>query len=167
MKKIIFTILLLVFSASSFFGQTSSITNEEYEFYSNLLSQKSVIFRNTYVPEISYLQYTRKKISNLPQELINDFNLKNNKSYQIEDKLGAFRFSDHPRPDLDKAKEIVFIFDAFETVSRVGFTKDKKQALIYHLHSFEGPGSAYGGFYWYIRKNDEWKIKKYVAVPIF
>lgn len=167
MKKIAFTILLVVLGGFNAFGQTSEITAEEYEFYLNILNPKYVLTRETYAPEQSYLQYAKKKMRSLPQELVNDFNLKNKKSYRIEDKLGGFRFSDQPKPVRDTDKQIVFLFDAFETVSRVGFTKDKKQALIYYLQSCEGTSCAYGGFYWYVYEKENWKIKKHIAIPIF
>lgn len=166
MRKIIFIILLLAFCVSNIWGQ-SEITQEEYDFYSKFLVEKSVIVRYTELPPYDDFQYVRKKLKGIPKELVNDFFQKNDKSYRIENKLIGFRFSDEPKPNLNTEKEIVFVWDILETVSRVGFTKDGKQALIRYERYCEAVPCGVEDFIWMINEKGNWKIKKRASPVIF
>jgi hypothetical protein len=149
---------LIALLSFNLFAQ-AEITPEEYDFYSKFLRRECVIRRFTESIDSIYIKAAKKKMPQIPKELVEDFNLKNGKSYRIEDKLKGFKFTDQPKPNFDTTKEIVFVFDEINSVSRAGFTKDKKQALIFLSRSFEAVASGDAGIYWLVYKNGNWEIK--------
>jgi len=160
MRKISLAFLSLVFYSSSLFGQVAEITDAEYKFYSHFLTNDFVVQRNTESLSDQDLEFAKRKMKKVPKELFRDFELKNETSYRIENNLKEFRFSDQPKPTLYTKNRIVFIFDKMAAVSRIGFTKDGKQALIFRSDLYEATYDGSMGLYWLVEKNGKWKIKQ-------
>jgi hypothetical protein len=158
MKRIIFIFLLIILCGFNLFAQ-AEITREEYDFYAKFLRCRCVIKRFTESLHPRYIKAAKKKMPQMPPELLEDFNRKNRESYRISEKLKGFRFSDEPKPNLDTTKEIVLNFDLIITVSRVGFSRDKKQALVFHSPYSEATTGGTTAIYWLVYKNGNWEIK--------
>lgn len=161
MKKIILTILLMAFCNFNFFAQ-SEISQQEYNFYSKFLDKEAVLDRYTLIEEIE--GRLKKALGKLPEDLVADFLRKNSQKAKIEDKLRGFMLSDRLDPiwnvyNKDK-NEIHFVFQKYQSVSRVGFSKNGKYALMCYSTSTEG--LPYGSTFliWFVREQDSWKEKK-------
>jgi hypothetical protein len=151
---------LIALGSGNLFAQ-AEITQEEYDFYAKFLRCQCVIERFTESIHPRYIKAAKKKMPQISQELLEDFSLKNKQSYRIEDKLKGFRFTDQPKPNFDAGKEIVFNFDLIITVSRVGFTRDKKQALVFRSPYSEATTGGTTAIYWLVYKDGDWEIKDY------
>jgi hypothetical protein len=160
MKKIIFTILLITVYYLPAFSQ-SNITAQEYDFYANYIDRRFIIYRNTLILDSIYLKAAKKQLKGVSNELFNDFVLKNNKSYRIGEGLKGYRFTDEPKPNLDTNKELVIIFDAIAAISRVGFTKGGKQALIFYSESAECCSGCFNAVIWLKLENNKWVTHKF------
>ncbi|MGI9036494.1 MAG: hypothetical protein ACR2GD_10710 [Pyrinomonadaceae bacterium] len=161
MRKIIFTILLIAFGSFNLFAQ-SEITQEEYDFYSKFLSKDAVLNRNTVMEEIE--GRVKKALSKLPKDLVADFLKKNEQSSRIENKLKGFEFPDQADPtwniyNKDK-NEIHFVYQKHQYVSRVGFSKGGKYALVYRATSTDGIADGGSFIIWLVREQSSWKEKK-------
>lgn len=158
MRKICFTILLFIFFSFNLFGQ-SEITQEEYDFLQSYLENKYVLVRNTAKFDSLTIKRAEKKLRRAPKELFAEFQNRTVKSYRIENKLNGFRFNDEPKPNLNTAREIHFVFDELVIISRVAFTKDKKQALFYSSYFSEAVSGCSPNIYWLVKTNGKWEIK--------
>lgn len=165
MNKITFTILLIAFFSLNIFSQ-SDITSQEYDFYANYLNRKFVINRFTMQLDSIHLKSAKKQLKGISTELFNDFVLKNKKDYRIGESLKGYRFTDESKPNVDTDKELVFIFDAIVNISRVGFSKDGKQALVYYSEHSECCFGCFVAVIWLKLENNKWNTHKFYQTVI-
>lgn len=168
MRIITFTALLILLFGYNSFAQ-SKITQEEYVVYSRILDKNKILWRETGLHEI--YENVERKLNKLPKDLVEDFLGKNEKSYIIENKIEGIRFSDQLDPtwnNFNKEKnEIHFVFVTNQSVSRVGFSKDGKYALVYYGYAEEATPWGVGYIYLLTKNNREWRIKKSIQAWVY
>ena len=157
MNTITSTILLLVVCSLNLLAQ-SGVTEREYEFYKKFIEADYVLNRFIQKLDSTYMKSAKKKMWKAPKELFIDYELKNDKSYKIGGRLKEFRFTDQPKLNFDNGNQLVFIYERFAAVSRVGFTKNGKEALLYYQTNYDCCSGASAGIYWLKLKNTKWEI---------
>lgn len=199
MKGIVFVVLLVIFCCFNLFGQKAQtgFTDDEYKFISEIWSGSKdsllVIKNNTIPANLSEeegnrgihldgresISYLKEQIADLSDEIIKDFNLKNDKAYQLQRKFtfaGKYELMSEndvskifyeAEGDLDSGWENFknkypnsFGYIQF---SRIGFNKDRNQALIYSTSS-GGSFSAEGSYIFYVKEKEKWVRKKEVIL---
>ncbi|MGI9054532.1 MAG: hypothetical protein ACR2F2_01885 [Pyrinomonadaceae bacterium] len=121
--------------------------------------------------------YAKAKFTDTTTDLIQDFNAKNDKSYLLERKFAGCKnyvlvtktdVSDIFKNSKDGWKDFNVKYPksgGFERFSRIGFSPDKKQAVIFLSYSC-GWLCASGDFYFFVKEEGEWieKVKQNVWV---
>ena len=124
--------------------------------------------------------YLKKMMPGVTDELINDFNAKNGKSYKLERKFDGCKnyvlisrselasiFS--VEPGLDEAWKRFYIkypgSGGHLEFCRTGLSRDKKQALIFHSYVC-GSLCSSGDFFLFVKAGDEWIEKATVNLWI-
>ncbi len=107
----------------------------------------------------------------MPKDLVEDFLKKNENSSRIEDKIEGVNFSDELDPTWNKfnkdKNEIHFVYVTNQSVSRVGFTKDGKYALVYYGYAEEATPWGIGKICLFVKKNKEWREKKCIQSWVY
>jgi hypothetical protein len=184
MKKAIFLFtILFCFSVNALARNPSpiqeQIEHEEYEVYKALLGEGYQLVINrvtTSGPRID--DVTRKKLSILKPDTLQNFIKRNQKSFELKDEFGIqpkvmlihyaevkpfFEMSRVNEFEAANAYKKKFGTFSFHLLSRVGFNKGKNQAVVYLDTNTEICGTCSSGYYVVLsKKNNQWKIKKRV-----
>ncbi len=188
MKKMIFITLLIVFCCLSLSAQKkqAGLADEEYAMLSSILDGISVIENktiparifadgkegNSFDGNVSIFRL-REAMPNLSDETVKDFNSNNDKEYALEKKFninGEYELisDDEISKIFYKAENLEKAWESFRKkypksggfvqFSRVGFSSDKKQAVIYFTYSC-GSLCASGDFIFYVKEKEKWVEK--------
>ena len=152
MKKLILTSLLILFSGLNCFAQKKAekskvcITEQEYEIY-NLIGVRNYQNQTTTSPLSDYVE-TELQIS---PETVADFKEQNSKTYLLR----CVNRADGKTAKLRKSRG----GNASTGFSRIGFSRDGKEALVYRY--WEAVGNYCGGELVLLRKNaNKWEVVK-------
>jgi hypothetical protein len=160
MRKLVFTGLLIVFGSNCFAQKKAEkpklcITQEEYEIY-NVVGVAN--FQNeTYADAAPMLAYFENNFQNISPETVADFREKNNHTYLL-------RCVNRADGKMDKLRKSTG-GNASTSFSRIGFSRDGKEALVHHY--WEAVGNYCGGEFVLLRKNvNKWDVVKRVSTVI-
>lgn len=158
MKRLILTYFLILFASLNCFAQKEKaekicITELEYEIY-NLVGVGN--YQNeTTANRLS--ENAQLGFQNISPETIADFNEKNNKTYLLR----CLNKSEGKTAKLRKSTG----GNADSMFSRIGFSQDGKEALVYHY--WQAVGNYCGGEFVLLRRNaNKWEIVKKVTTVI-
>lgn len=153
----------------------SVISPEEYEAYAAVFASEKldgIPFRYVVLEKDTKKETVNKENwKDIDGFLVDDFNRKNEQQYALEDKFpeDATR-EDHGRLQIkirEQKEERTSPFDTGRTsVSRVGFNRDKTEALVYVQH-VATPESGIGYFVFLHRDNGKWTISGSIVGKIF
>jgi hypothetical protein len=187
MAKLIGTICFIVIFAISLFAQTqlstgAGVSDDEYKFLSSRMCSKdsqvpSIFQADTLYGKVSaeknkqvineiHKYYTAAKLPDATEDLIKDFNERNDKSYLLKQKLFTNCYcSLFTKQELKKMfddngwtalqlrfpKMINFIIVSF---SRIGFSPNKNQAFLFSEAA--GAGIGEGTFLFFAKEKGKW-----------
>jgi hypothetical protein len=157
MKKLILTSSLILFSGLNCFAQKKAektcITEQEYEIYN---ASGIGNYQNETTAE-RFSEYVETELQNISPETVADFKEKNSKTYLLR----CVNRADGRMAKLRKS----IGRNASTSFSRIGFSRDGKEALVYHY--WEAIGNYCGGEFVLLRKNDnKWEAVKKVTTVI-
>jgi hypothetical protein len=157
MKKLILASFLILLASLNCFAQQkaekSCITAEEYEIYNLVGVVNFQNETNTY----PFSDYVETGLQNISPETIADFKEKNSRKYLLrcvnraDGKTGKLRKSTGG--------------NASTSFSRIGFSRDGKEALVYNY--WQAVGNYCGGEFVLLRKNaNKWEVVRRVSSVI-
>ena len=193
--KAIFVFLILISCEFNLFAQEiqTGFTDAEYKFISNILTvskDSTLVIKNPTIPtrivekdfdgsrdiggiRLISKSYLTKAFPNLSDEIIDDFNSKNDKAYELQKKItisGKYEFVSetemskifYESKDADDFQAEINNFRkkfpnsfGFIQFSRIGFNKQKTQAIIYETN-WCGSVCGEGKYVFYIKQNEKW-----------
>jgi hypothetical protein len=162
--------------------------NEDYAIYSLLLDK---LYSNSRTPFVGILEQTdlftrprgtpdstlnfvRKQTSEeISQEVIDDFKIKNQKSYKLNDNFRInIRYLLLPKKDIQDLFSTgggwaelneKYSIDQIIKFSKIGFNRERTQALVY-TSTQSGPKTGYGLYVYLTKESGIWTIKREVEV---
>ena len=157
MKKLILMSLLILFHGLNCFAQKRAekicITELEYEIY-NAVGVVNYQNETTTYPLSDYVE---TELQNISPETIADFKEKNSRMYLLR----CVNRTDGKTTKLRKSTG----GNASTSFSRIGFSRDGKEALVYNY--WQAVGNYCGGEFVLLRKNaNKWEVVKRVSSVI-
>lgn len=158
MKKSILTMLLIMISGLNLFAQKKAeklkvcITEEEYEIYKLI---GVVNYQNETSGVVPSSTFIDTELPGISPETVTDFKEKNSKVYLLR----CLNKTDGKEKGLPRS------YGNDASFSRIGFSRDGKEALVHHSWSAIG-NQCWSGYYLLRRNVEKWEIVKRATMVI-